>query len=332
MRFTFLFIIAVAISLAAIHSASAAGPVSTAAVSTQPVVVVAPEPVLGASPVATGVPARTADVRIGPSSVLYGLKISLENFDESFAPSPLVKIEKQLEHANIRIAEAATELRNNRPDGAETALLQYREKIAVTAAIVPAVPASDPGLLKAQEKAAADELVLGQVLSGQKDHPGLAGARAQNAALEAAFSVKTGFEMQEQVLPDNRIVVQAVKITGPVSVTGQQIPTIIATSTSTPPVPTPVPTKVPVKSLVTPSIQPVVTNVAPSPALTPQPQTTRTTVPVTPQVTPAETPVPTPALTTPVTPVPTTKPVVSVTPQPTPTSGTGTGGNTGNAK
>ncbi len=332
LRLTFLFIIAAAICLAVIHSASAADPVSTATVSTRPGIVAAPEPVLAASPVAAGVPAGTADVRIGPSSILYGLKISLENFDESFAPSPLVKIEKQLEHANIRIAEATTELRNNRPDGAETALLQYREKIASTAAVVPAVPAHDPGLLQAQEKVATHELVLGQLLSGQKDNPDLASARAQSAALEAAFSVKTGYEMKEQALPDNRIVVQAVKITEPDAGTGQQVTTIIATPATTLSVPTPVPTKVPVKPQVTPSLQPVVTNVQPSPAPTPQPQTTRTTVPVTPQITPTKTPVPTPTPTTPVTPVPTTKPAGSATPQPTPTAGTGTGGNTGNAK
>lgn len=65
---------------------------------------------------------------IGPGSALYGLKIAFEDFGEIFTFNESRRIEKQIEHARSRIAEAKTELRSSNGDYADIAIERYREK------------------------------------------------------------------------------------------------------------------------------------------------------------------------------------------------------------
>jgi hypothetical protein len=66
---------------------------------------------------------------IGPTSPLYGFKIALENFDESFTPNQTEKLEKEINRTELRLAELQTALAANQTDAANRTLDQYWQKV-----------------------------------------------------------------------------------------------------------------------------------------------------------------------------------------------------------
>ena len=64
----------------------------------------------------------------GANSSFYGLKLFLERVDVAFEFNTMKKIEKQMNHARMRLAEAKAELVQNRTVGAEKAIGQYMLK------------------------------------------------------------------------------------------------------------------------------------------------------------------------------------------------------------
>lgn len=262
------------------------------------------------------------EVKIGPSHVLYGLKISFEDFDVSFTRVPEERVQKQLGFAYARIAEVRTELLNNRTAGAETALARYRENMAATARAVSTLPSDGQGLISAQEVAAEQQAALSMMVGAYQHNAGLKSAFSSRAELDKAFSEKTGLTIEEHFLPDNRLALVAVKV--------GQTPGVDQTRVTATPVTTP-PVKVTIKPVITiplsPSPPPQVT---PQVQVTTQPTPTRTVPAVTIAVTtppPAATPVPTPSATISPTKEP-TKPPATPTPTPTPKQGNGSGGST----
>ena len=63
---------------------------------------------------------------IGADSPLHGLKLAMEDLDETFTFDDARRVEKRLDHAQLRIAEFRQELDLNRTRAAERALEQYR--------------------------------------------------------------------------------------------------------------------------------------------------------------------------------------------------------------
>jgi hypothetical protein len=261
---------------------------------------------------------------VGPVHPLYGLKLSLENMDESFTPSPALRIDKQLDHAGLRISEAKAELARNRVSGAETAIGYYREKVNTTIAAVGTVRESGNDLVQAQEMVAKHEYILEQLLTTHQDTAGLQTAYAESRDLAATFTEKTEQMVERQVLPDKRVVVQVVRITGqttPVQPSGTVVsPVPFASpvpSTTTPaanltPWLTPEKTQPPQN---TPDTNRLVTPV-PSPAPVQQPQGT-------PSKTPAVTPLPAPQITPRATPQISPQPTQNTEPAAKPQPGTG---------
>ncbi|HSQ93964.1 MAG TPA: DUF5667 domain-containing protein, partial [Methanoregula sp.] len=62
---------------------------------------------------------------IGADSPLYGLKIALEDIDESFTANETERVDKQMEHARLRLSEVRRSLELNQSDSAEVALNNY---------------------------------------------------------------------------------------------------------------------------------------------------------------------------------------------------------------
>lgn len=262
------------------------------------------------------------EVKIGPSHVLYGLKISFEDLDVSFTKMSEERVQKQLSFAHARIAEVKTELLNNRTAGAETALARYRENMAATAKAVSTLPSDGKGLISAQEVAAEQQAALSMMVGAYQHNAELKSAFSGRAELDKAFSEKTGQTIEEYILPDNRVALVAVKV-GQTPVPDQTRGT--ATPVTTPPV------KGTVKPVITippsPSQSPQET---PQVQVTAQPTPTRPVPVATIAVTtppPAATPVPTPSATIPPTKEP-TKPPATPTPTPTPKPGNDSGGST----
>ncbi|WP_292370259.1 DUF5667 domain-containing protein [Methanoregula sp. UBA64] len=66
---------------------------------------------------------------IGPTSPLYGFKIALENFDESFTPNQTEKLEKEINRTDLRLAELQGALAANQTDAVNRTLDQYWQKV-----------------------------------------------------------------------------------------------------------------------------------------------------------------------------------------------------------
>ncbi|WP_321504805.1 DUF5667 domain-containing protein [uncultured Methanoregula sp.] len=146
--------------------------------------------------------APAADVRdtyqgtIGPDHSLYGLKIAFENLDESFTFNESELLEKQVSHANVRLAELKYELAENKTESADRVLDLYRQKINQTeTALGQYAPnetgrysgADNLGLEHALEMIEKHQLVLESLLNAHPDNPGLNRAYNNSLALEQKF-------------------------------------------------------------------------------------------------------------------------------------------------
>ena len=141
---------------------------------------------------------------IGPDSPLYGLKIALENMDESFTTNDTERVDKQIDHAQTRIAEFREELDLNRTDAAEHALDLYWQKMNQTNATIDLFPWNSTWLLHAQEEIAKHQFVLENLLFAHPGNPGLMRAYNNSFDLEEKFANKTAFWFNRTIDNDNR--------------------------------------------------------------------------------------------------------------------------------
>lgn len=128
---------------------------------------------------------------IGPGSAFYGLKIAFENFDEIFTFNKSQRIEKQIEHARSRIAEAKTGLRSNNGDYADIAIERYREKINSIDDSVSKTTGNVSELFDAQRKIIRHQFVLERLLDDYPDNKGLKRALDNSTQLENKFESRT---------------------------------------------------------------------------------------------------------------------------------------------
>ncbi|MEK6977852.1 MAG: DUF5667 domain-containing protein [Candidatus Hydrothermarchaeota archaeon] len=132
---------------------------------------------------------------IGPASPLYGLKIAFENLVERFTFNEKEKIERQIEHAERRLSEAKSALKNNETEVAEKALGRYREKILVADDRISRINKTGPELLDAQTRLVKHELVLEQLLESNPDNRGLETALDNSHKFEDRLESKTGVKL-----------------------------------------------------------------------------------------------------------------------------------------
>lgn len=202
--------------------------------------------IAAAAPV--GIPAGQADSiapyngPVGPGNSLYGLKLAFENLDESFTFNQSERLEKQISHADLRLAELKRELLENRTESADIALEQYRLKINQTDEVLEPVPVNgtgtspafdETGLMHAREMIAKHQQVLGDLLQTHPNNTGLERAyensRELGQKLERKIETVRGNQQQTgqprssgPVLLENRTLTgsgtgrQAGNFTGPI--------------------------------------------------------------------------------------------------------------------
>jgi len=135
------------------------------------------------------------DDTIGAGNALYGLKIAMENLDESFTFNQTQRLEKRMTHANLRITEAEQELAMNRTQYAGRALDQYMQKINLTGTTLAEFPANTTGLLYAQEMIAHHNQVLADLMLSHPDNTGLSRAYANSLTLGQKFEEKNAIRL-----------------------------------------------------------------------------------------------------------------------------------------
>ena len=136
------------------------------------------------------------DGSIGPGSVLYGLKLAFENLDESFTFNSTNKLEKQELNARLRIAEAKSELEQNKFEDAEKALEGFREKIRESEDLVSGFEDKDTGLLQARKMNVKHQFVLARLLGSHPNVTGLQRAFNNSVELEDRFALRTGTRLE----------------------------------------------------------------------------------------------------------------------------------------
>ena len=132
---------------------------------------------------------------IGPGDLLYGLKITFENLDESFTFNKTRKLEKQLEHAELRLAEAKYELEMDRSENAEEAIERFKVKIQTSDDLLSEL-GNDTSLLDPQMTIAKHQFVLEQLLISNPDLAGLEITIEHSAELGKKFETKTKIELE----------------------------------------------------------------------------------------------------------------------------------------
>ena len=175
---------------------------------------------------------------VGADNSLYGLKIAFENLDETFTFNQSERLEKEIDHSDLRLAELEGALAANRTDAAEQALDQYWQKLNQTGQTLGLFngtgsmpvyngtynwtgPMSgfngtgpvDPGLMYAQERILSHQALLKNLTLS---HPGITGlARAYNNSqnLEQMFEQKTRIRFDRVLDTDNRIWLRSYLIT-----------------------------------------------------------------------------------------------------------------------
>ena len=149
---------------------------------------------------------------IGADSTLYGLKITMENLDETFTFNETERLEKRISHANLRIAEVKKELLDNRTDYAERALEEYRQKLNLTETTLTSYASNTTGLLHAEEMIAKHQVILENLLHFHPNNTGLAQAYNNSLTLEQKFEQKTAIKYNRTVSTDNRVILKPMRL------------------------------------------------------------------------------------------------------------------------
>jgi hypothetical protein len=148
---------------------------------------------------------------IGADSPLYGLKLAMEDLDETFTFNDTRRVEKQLDHGRLRIAEVRRELQQNRGETAERALEQYKQKLNLTEGSLTPFTSNATGLLHAQEMIARHEEVLASLVLQFPNNTGLLRAYNNSLSLERKFEKKTEMRFSRFTEKDNKTVLKAVR-------------------------------------------------------------------------------------------------------------------------
>jgi hypothetical protein len=149
---------------------------------------------------------------ISADSPLYGLKIAMEDLDETFTFNDTARIEKQVNHARLRIAEVRKELSLNRTNASERAMGLYWQKLNHTEKSLAPLASNTTGLLHAQEMIARHQAVLANLSHQYPNNTGLAGAYHNSLLLEQKFEQKTEMRLTRIIENNNKTIFKAIRL------------------------------------------------------------------------------------------------------------------------
>ncbi len=152
------------------------------------------------------------DGPIGPGSPLYGLKLALEDVDESFTPDETERVDKQMNHARLRLSEVRRSLELNQSDSAEQALDNYWMKMNLTNTTITHWGSNGTGLLHAQEQMVKHQFVLEHLLETHPNSTGLRRAYNNSIRLEEKFGEKTMVRFNRTLERNNQTILKAIHL------------------------------------------------------------------------------------------------------------------------
>ena len=155
---------------------------------------------------------RPYDGPIGADSPLYGLKLALENMDESFTANETERVAKQMEHARLRLSEVRRSLELNQSDSVQQALDNYWLKMDLTNMTIAKWSSNATGLLHAQEQIVRHQFVLEHLLETHPNNTGLQRAYNNSLRLEEKFGEKTMIRFNRTIEKNNQTIMKAIRL------------------------------------------------------------------------------------------------------------------------
>jgi len=149
---------------------------------------------------------------IGPDSPLYGLKLALEDMDESFTANETERVAKQMDHARLRLSEVRRSLELNQSESAEQALNNYWLKMNLTNMTIASWRSNATGLLHAQEMIVKHQFVLEHLLETHPNSTGLRRAYNNSLRLEEKFGEKTLIRFNRTMEKNNQTILKAIRL------------------------------------------------------------------------------------------------------------------------
>ena len=149
---------------------------------------------------------------IGADSPLYGLKLALEDMDESFTANETERVDKQMNHARLRLSEVRRSRELNQSDSAEQALNNYWLKMNLTNATITRWNSNATGLLHAQEMIVKHQFVLEHLLETHPNNTGLLRAYNNSLRLEEKFAEKTAVKFNRTIEKNNQTIIRAIRL------------------------------------------------------------------------------------------------------------------------
>ena len=149
---------------------------------------------------------------IGADSPLYGLKLALEDMDESFTANETERVDKQMEHARLRLSEVRRSLELNQSDSAEAGAQQLLAEDEPHQCHHLPVGSNATGLLHAQEQIVKHQFVLENLLAGHPNNTGLQRAYNNSLRLEEKFGEKTMMKFNRTVEKNNQTIMKAIRL------------------------------------------------------------------------------------------------------------------------
>lgn len=142
---------------------------------------------------------------IGPDSPLYGFKITLENLDESFTFNQSEKLDKEINHTELRLSELTAALAKNQTDAVNRTLDQYLQKynqsemtldLIASSGNVPNTTFSNGSSLKPPQNGTGLERALQNLQLHQETFRNLMEEYPNNTGLAQAYNNSLGRELR----------------------------------------------------------------------------------------------------------------------------------------
>jgi hypothetical protein len=149
---------------------------------------------------------------IAADSPLYGLKLALENMDESFTANETERVGKEMDHAQLRLSEVRRALELNESESAQHALDNYWIKMDLANVTLSRWSSNATGLLHAQEQIVKHQLVLENLLASNPNNTGLQRAYNNSLALEDKFAEKTAIQFQRISDKNNQTTLKVIRL------------------------------------------------------------------------------------------------------------------------
>lgn len=149
---------------------------------------------------------------IGPGSPLYGLKLALEDMDESFTADEAERVDKQMKHGRLRLSEVRRSLELNQSESAQEALNNYWQKMDLANVTLSKWQSNSTGLVHAQEQIVRHQFVLENLIQTHPNNTGLQRAYNNSLRLEEKFGEKTMVRFNRTVNKNNQTIMKAFRL------------------------------------------------------------------------------------------------------------------------